>query len=148
MFFLATACSQNKKPSNEAIFVTHITEQGDKKFQYSQQYKSNKGSKGQGGKGNRGSGQGPSGGGKSGARGGKGGSGRGSDERSSDQRRGTGDGKQGAGRLRKHIEKKLNETGYCREGFFEVDHYNDEGRLYFNGQCNEKATKEDRIFFK
>ena len=50
-------------------------------------------------------------------------------------------------KLYEHLEAKLSETGYCREGYTEIDTYQTEGRLNLIGECNETATEQDRVFF-
>lgn len=50
-------------------------------------------------------------------------------------------------KLYEHLEAKLSETGYCREGYTEIDTYQTESRLNLIGECNETATEQDRVFF-
>ncbi len=136
--FIAGCSQQPKKPANKATFTTHITADGVKKFQYSQ----TQGSKGNKKRGEKGS----KGGGKGNRSGGSGGKGR--DARGSQAKRKGGGNKNNVERMKRQVEDKLNETGYCREGFAEIDHYTDAGKFYFNGQCNERASIEDRRKFK
>ena len=134
---LTMGCSQPKKPDHKAIIVTHITPEGLKQFQYSVTKPSDakKGGKGRGTQ--RPGGKG--GGGKGGMRG---------QSREMTSKRGENNKQRSSGRMNKRIEEKLFNTGYCREGFMEIDHYSEAGRYYFNGQCNEKATAKDRPTFK
>ncbi|MGY0563616.1 MAG: hypothetical protein ACW7DQ_09085, partial [Paraglaciecola chathamensis] len=46
-----------------------------------------------------------------------------------------------------HLETKLSDTGYCREGYIEIDTYESSGRLHILGACNEVATPEDKRQF-
>lgn len=46
-----------------------------------------------------------------------------------------------------HLETKLSDTGYCREGYTEIDTYESSGRLHILGACNEVATPEDKRQF-
>ncbi len=134
---LMIGCSQPKKPSTNVVFTTHITHEGLKQFQYSasQPGKSRQGGKGRGG-------QRPDG--SNGARKGK----AVGQSRTMTVKRGEGSEKRTPGQMKKRIEEKLFNTGYCREGFMEIHHYTEAGRYYFNGQCNEKATSKDRQIFK
>lgn len=46
-----------------------------------------------------------------------------------------------------HLETTLSDTGYCREGYIEIDTYESSGRLHILGACNEVATPEDKRQF-
>ncbi|QHJ12465.1 hypothetical protein FX988_02722 [Paraglaciecola mesophila] len=46
-----------------------------------------------------------------------------------------------------HLETKLRDTGYCREGYVEIDNYESSGRLHIIGACNEVATPDDKRQF-
>ncbi|GAC11777.1 hypothetical protein [Paraglaciecola chathamensis] len=46
-----------------------------------------------------------------------------------------------------HLETKLSDTGYCREGYTEIDTYESSCRLHILGACNEVATPEDKRQF-
>jgi|TARA_R110002012_G_scaffold185466_2_gene352047 hypothetical protein len=46
-----------------------------------------------------------------------------------------------------HLETKLSDTGYCREGYTEIDTYESSSRLHILGTCNEAATPEDKRQF-
>lgn len=46
-----------------------------------------------------------------------------------------------------HLETKLSESGYCREGYTEIDTYESSSRLHILGMCNETATPEDKRKF-
>jgi len=134
----AVGCSQPKKPARNVVFVPHITPQGLKQFQFSvnnpsKVKKANQsrpggksGGKGGGGRGNKGGGQG----------------------RDLARQRGSHDEDKNLSRMKNEIEALLNKSGFCRDGFMEIDHYREAGRYYFNGQCNELATVKDRQMFK
>ena len=49
--------------------------------------------------------------------------------------------------LYSRLELKLSETGYCREGYVEIDTYESENRFHLLGKCNESATPEDKSRF-
>lgn len=49
--------------------------------------------------------------------------------------------------LYSRLDLKLNETGYCREGYVEIDTYESENRFHILGKCNESATPEDKSRF-
>lgn len=51
------------------------------------------------------------------------------------------------GALTRRIEDVLAETGYCREGFFELYRQRQRGELSVRGECREAATAEDRERF-
>jgi hypothetical protein len=46
-----------------------------------------------------------------------------------------------------HLELKLSDTGYCREGYTKIDTYESSNRLHVLGRCNEPATPEDKRQF-
>lgn len=45
------------------------------------------------------------------------------------------------------LELKLKNSGYCRQGYIELDSYFGRGQLQIRGECEEGATEEDRIKF-
>ena len=45
------------------------------------------------------------------------------------------------------LESKLKKSGYCRDGYIELDSYFGRGQLQIRGECEEGATEEDRIKF-
>lgn len=49
--------------------------------------------------------------------------------------------------LHERLEAKLAETGYCREGYTEIDTYQTDNRMNLIGECKETATEQDRVFF-
>lgn len=129
-----TACASNQWESYEVeeIFVTDIKTSGLKIFNYSLTNSTAQAS----GNGKRGGGKGTGkhGGGKGGGYGGMGG-GRPNNE-SSMKPYFTG-----------MLEAKLEKSGYCREGYIELDSYFGRRQLKMRGECEEGATEEDRIKF-
>lgn len=49
--------------------------------------------------------------------------------------------------LRKDTERVLNATGYCREGYLELDRRLSTQVLWIKGECRETATQADRERF-
>jgi len=47
----------------------------------------------------------------------------------------------------KKLKVKLLETGYCREGYMELDSYLEHGHVTIKGECNESASNQDRDKF-
>lgn len=45
------------------------------------------------------------------------------------------------------LASKLEKSGYCREGYIELESYFERGRLKIRGECGEGATEDDRIKF-
>ncbi len=45
------------------------------------------------------------------------------------------------------LKTKLDETGYCRESYIELDNYFVRGRSQIRGECKDSATEEDRMIF-
>lgn len=45
------------------------------------------------------------------------------------------------------LKLKLDETGYCRESYIELDKYFVRGRSQIRGECKDSATAEDRMTF-
>lgn len=45
------------------------------------------------------------------------------------------------------LAKKLSETGYCREGYKELDSFFERGHVTIKGECNETATAQDKKTF-
>ncbi|MCW8935580.1 MAG: hypothetical protein OQK98_12715 [Gammaproteobacteria bacterium] len=45
------------------------------------------------------------------------------------------------------LEAKLKTSGYCRQGYIELDSYLLRGQMQIRGECEEGATDEDRIKF-
>lgn len=128
---LLSACSQTpKKPAFNESFVTHIELDGTKKFSYSLislKPGNNIPQKGKGKGRHQGQGKGSYGQGK----------------RKSDNRPPKGNGKM----LNQRLEKILSETGYCQQGYTELDTYNDREISQFTGQCEEKASDTERERF-
>ena len=140
LLFSLTACASNKwKPSEvEEVFVTDIKPGGLKIFNYSltnTMAQASGNTKRDGGSskgtGKHGSGKGM-GGGKSG---GYGGAGKSANESSMKPY------------FNDMLESKLKSSGYCREGYIELDSYFGRGQLKMRGECGEGATEEDRIKF-
>lgn len=121
-----SACSNNKKPKPEAKVITHITEDGIKRFQVVLAKQGKKPQKNKNkGRGQRSRAEGNDSSGNSRSR----------NSKKSNQ----------PYQLHKRIEHILKRDGYCREGFAEIDRYSEAGTVYFNGQCNELASAEDRL---
>jgi hypothetical protein len=47
----------------------------------------------------------------------------------------------------KKLNLKLSETGYCREGYMELDSFFERGHVTIKGECNETATEQDKKTF-
>ena len=135
-----TACASNQWEPSEVneLFVTDIKPGGLKIFNYSLTKTTPQASgdgkpdgsgKGAGKHGGRGMG-----GGKSGGHGSMGG---GKPDNESDMKQYFND----------MLESKLKKSGYCREGYIELDSYFGRGQLQIRGECQEGATEEDRIKF-
>ncbi|MCY7296688.1 hypothetical protein [Alteromonas sp. a30] len=45
------------------------------------------------------------------------------------------------------LEQKLESTGFCRTGYIPLGSYVERGIFEIRGECNESATKEDRVIF-
>ncbi|MCL6415727.1 hypothetical protein MIB92_08695 [Aestuariirhabdus sp. Z084] len=45
------------------------------------------------------------------------------------------------------IDNALEDTGYCREGYIELDHFSRRGLARIRGECKEGATELDRRLF-
>ncbi len=126
-----TACSSNSpkrhggKPSE--VFVTHIKPDGSKVFNYSLIKKMPN-------QGQMGKGMGKGGGMHGGMKGGK-----------------KPDMSKMKAKMEEKANKKLNlklvETGYCREGYMELDSFFERGHVTIKGECNETATAEDKKTF-
>ena len=140
IYFLAlllslTACASNQWKSSEVeeVFVTDIKPSGLKIFNYSltntmAQVSGNaKPSGSSKGNGKHGSGKG----------GGYGGVGGGKSTNESSMKPYFND----------MLESKLKSSGYCREGYIELDSYFGRGQLKMRGECEEGATEEDQIKF-
>lgn len=126
-----TACSSNS-PKRQGgmpteVFVTHIKPDGSKVFNYSLIKKMpNQGQMGKG----RGKGGGMHGGMSGGM-------------------------KRDMSKMKAKMEEKANkklklkliETGYCREGYMELDSFFERGHVTIKGECNESATNIDRETF-
>ncbi|WP_237054733.1 hypothetical protein [Microbulbifer sediminum] len=50
-------------------------------------------------------------------------------------------------KLREGVKAKLAETGYCQEGYMELERVVTRGRLSLRGECRDGATDEDRKRF-
>ncbi len=136
---LLAACASNQwKPSEvDEVFVTDIKSSGLKIFNYSltrtTPQASDSGGR-RGGSSGKGSGKHSGRGGNGSGYGGKGG-GRSADESSMKPY------------FNEMLESKLKESGYCREGYIELNSYFGKGQLKIRGECEEGATEEDRIKF-
>lgn len=143
------ACSSNQKkpPKVNELFIINIKENGSKVFNYSliaDLKNSPRKSGGRGGKGGSRSGGmgrgGMGGGGMS-----KGGRGQKPGGRNNENREKMKD--KLKDRAYSKLDNKLHDTGYCREGFFEIDGMFDRGQAVIQGECNETASKTDRENF-
>ena len=143
---LVCGCSSNQKNEiPQGYLATQITDDGSKQFVYTADFpdtaKQGKRSKGNGRPGNvSGNVQGSSNRGVSGGvsvgtgGGGKGGRG--------------GRGQQGrASLLNDALEAELKKTGYCREGYMELDRMMQPYQTFIKGECVETATVKDREAF-
>ena len=130
-----SGCSSNSSKRHGGmpteVFVTHIKPDGSKIFNYSLIKKMpNQGQMGQG----MGKGGGMHGGMGGGMKGGK-----------------KPDMSKMKAKMEEKANKKLNlklaETGYCREGFMELDSFFERGHVTIKGECNETATAQDKKTF-
>ena len=141
---LSISCKNNpkQKPEFEESFVTHIESDGTKKFNYSlvnlKPIGNQKHDSGMGGRNARG-----------GGRGGKG------NKNGNGGRRGVSKDSNGKVDLQqkmkekfiRKLEKTLFENAYCSDSYVELDSFYERGSSQFKGQCEEKATSEDRKRF-
>ena len=135
LLLLGCASNENRQPEVKEIFVTDIKENGTKLFSYSVTMNSpqkERDGRGMGRKMPKGEG---------GMRGGK-------------------QGRKGAGKpnresmmsrvkemINEKLDSKLEETGYCRESYIELDSFIGKGQSQIRGKCKEYATYSDRIKF-
>lgn len=49
--------------------------------------------------------------------------------------------------LLKALDERLEQTGYCREGYLPLGNYIEFGQFEIRGECQETATKQDRVLF-
>ena len=136
---LLAACASNQWNLSEVdeIFVTDIKSSGLKIFNYSLTMTTPQASgsgEHRGGSNGKGSGKHSGHGGNGSGYGGKGG-GKSADESSMKPY------------FNEMLESKLKESGYCREGYIELNSYFGKGQLKIRGECEEGATEEDRIKF-
>ncbi len=135
-----TACASNQWESSEVeeVFVTDIKTSGLKIFNYSLTKTTPQASgRSERGANNKGSGKHAGRGGMGGKSGGYGGMGGGKSVDESSMKPYFND----------MLESKLKKSGYCREGYIELDSYFGRGQLQMRGECEEGATEEDRIKF-
>ena len=139
LFITACASQQRQRPKVNQIFVTNISEQGLKIFSFSMTREMSSRGKGGGkGSGRGGKGGGMGGGMGGGRHGGKGGSNADSDEGMEEKIK---------NKVLDRLESKLDRTGYCREGYTELESYFSRRASQIRGECNEDATEEDRVKF-
>jgi len=147
LLLLMGACSrQQERPEPEAYFATHTDENGHKLFQYSLDYPASGNNK----RGSKGGSQSRNAGGHiagNSSRGVSGGVAVGSLPGRSGRRAG---GKNGSNsqqaittRLENMLEQELKTTGYCPEGYKELERMVAANMVYIRGECNENATSED-----
>ena len=122
------------------VFVTDIKSSGLKIFEYSltRVAPQNSGSK-SGGSNSKGSGK-------------HGGKGKGKGSGKSGGYGGMGGGKSNENSaiklyLNEMLESKLKKTGYCQDGYIELDSSFGRGLLHIRGECEEAATEEDWVKF-
>ena len=139
--FVISCSSTQKRPEPVEHFVTHITEDGTKKFSYSLTASSPRG-------GNKGDKRGGGRSQGSGGRGGKGGGQGRNKSESRDKSKGSDQKHQMQERFLKKLERTLFEQGYCQEGYVKIDAFFDREISQYKGQCEEKASNEDIIKFK
>ena len=132
LLILACAGNQKRQPEIKEVFVTDIKENGIKLFSYSVTMSSPQ--KGGDGKGMGRRGEGGMGGGMRGKKG----AGRSDRESMMNQTK---------ERINEKLVSKLAETGYCREGYIEIDSYVGRGQSQIRGECKEGATDSDRKKF-
>ena len=141
-FILVSCASTQNKPKPIVNFVTHITDDGTKKFSLSlispNQQRGQKNRQNKGGQMGKGGGRG-----NGGNRGGQGKNRSGS--------RGSGDQSQHKYKMREklfeHIERKLFESEYCNEGYIKLDILIDSEVSQYKGKCKELASQDDRNKF-
>lgn len=134
------ACSgpDRKKHSEPLeVFATHMLDDGTKLFVFSLEIQQGRGQQGERAKGGGGSvggrhGGGSGGGGNGGPPQGQGGKSRGPD---------------GDKQLDEKLLATLQQTGYCREGFYELDRTVAAGISSVRGECKDAATDQDRKSF-
>ena len=143
--FLTACASKQWKPSEvDEVFVTDIKPGGLKIFDYSL---TNTTAQAGGGGRRGGSGKNT---GKHGGRGGGAGGGMGGGKSGGHGGMGGGRSDNGSGMKQYFtdmLESKLKKSGYCRQGYIELDSYFGRGQLQMRGECEEGATEEDRIKF-
>jgi len=144
VFICMVGCSSNQKNEvPQGYLATNISDDGSKQFVYTVELPESTGQgkrgKGKGRPGNvagqvRGSSNRGLSGGVTAGTGGKGGrSGRGQQGR--------------AGLLNDAVEAELKKTGYCRDGFMELDRMMEPGQTFVKGECVEAASVNDREEF-
>jgi hypothetical protein len=144
-----SGCANKPDRGNKSsqIFETDITDDGSKRFTLSIVEAKREGGKGKGskqsGKGQRGEGgNGRGGKGQGGQRGGRGGESENGDDRGNAQSYSSNeDNREKTIAL---LEAKLTETGYCRNGYIELDYSFVPGKTEFRGECQESASDADK----
>ena len=147
---LFTGCSSNpEKTEPEGYFATRINEGGEKLFQFTLDIEASNGDK-QGARsggrpGNVGgyaagsSSRGVTGGVTAGTKSGKG--------RRGGSRNSSNYFAEMNSRLENRLEQELKTTGYCREGFQEIERMTGPSAFFIKGKCDESATEQDRQQF-
>jgi len=141
------ACSNNKRtPQLEETFVTKIEDNGLKLFSYTLSVAgpapSAGGKRGGVGLSGKGRGSGGSAGGGRGAGGNKSG-GRGQGGNMDPKKKG----EKFAKKILEQLTLKVEQSGYCREGFIEIDRQITRGYGQVRGECKEGASDADREKF-
>lgn len=143
IYLLIAGCSSNKPKSPEfrENFTTMILTDDTKMFDYALVAKMPEQGGRRRGKGGRGRGKGGMGGGPDG-----GGPRRGKDRGDFDDKRAEIEAKLKA-ELEDRLIVKLNQTGFCREGYITIEELSQMNAVALRGQCNEPATVNDREMF-
>ena len=143
LIFMVGCSSNQKNEIPQGYLATNIFDDGSKQFVYTVELPESTGQgkrgKGKGRPGNvagqvRGSSNRGLSGGVTAGTGGKGGR--------------SGSGQQGrAGLLNDAVEAELKKSGYCRDGFMELDRMMEPGQTFIKGECVEAASANDREEF-
>jgi hypothetical protein len=133
IIFLAACSSQQKQPELNGYLATQIEPDGSKLFVYSLEVNRPENS----------SGRRSHGGGSGGRSGGTGGRSPGG----SHGGKASGGSKNLSGKMESMLEAELVKTGYCRDGYTELESEGQPPNLFIKGKCNEPATEGDREDF-
>lgn len=144
LVFLTACSSTSKKEAPQGFLATHIFDDGSKQFVYTLDLPEPAPRGGRGGGNGRpgnvagtvsgGSNRGLSAGVTAGSGSGRGGKG-GQKQQSKD------------GLLLGSLEAELENSGFCREGFMELDRMTEPSQTYIKGECVDAASEKDRSRF-